>query len=151
MRKLLLFFFVLAVGFVSSGCSSNVAEPSAPATSGSDETSVDVTEKDFAIAMTPGTSSTQKVKFNIKNDGPTTHEFVVFKTDLALGDLPLSADGTEINETGAGITNVGEKEDIAKGATTTLAMTLQPGKYVMVCNLPTHYKLGMRTGFTVSS
>ena len=152
MRKVLLLFVVLTMGFVSSGCSDNTAEPSAgPSTSDSDETTVDVAEKDFGIAVTPGTASTRKVKFNITNAGPTTHEFVVFKTDLDLGALPLTSDGTAVNEEGAGVTHIDEKEDIAKGATTTLSVTLEPGKYAFVCNLPTHYKLGMRAGFTVSS
>jgi len=63
----------------------------------------------------------------------------------------LTSDGNAVNEDGAGVTHIDEKEDIAKGATTTLSVTLEPGKYVFVCNLPTHYKLGMRAGFTVSS
>jgi len=76
MRKVMLLLAVLTIGFVSS-CSDNAAEPSAgPATSGSDETTVDVAEKDFGITVAPGTSATRKVKFNISNEGPTTHEFV---------------------------------------------------------------------------
>jgi uncharacterized cupredoxin-like copper-binding protein len=62
----------------------------------------------------------------------------------------LSADGTEVNEDGPGIQHIDEKEDIAKDKTETLSATLEPGKYVFVCNLPTHYKLGMRAAFTVS-
>src|SRR4051794_29589015 len=82
-RKLLMLFAVLTLGFVASGCSDNAATPSAtPSSSGADEATVDVTEKDFAIAVTPGTASTGAVKFKITNTGPSTHEFVVFKTDL---------------------------------------------------------------------
>jgi uncharacterized cupredoxin-like copper-binding protein len=76
---------------------------------------------------------------------------VIFKTDLDPASLPLIADGTAVNEGGAGVTHITEKENIAKGATATLSATLQPGKYVLVCNLPTHYKLGMHAPFTVSS
>ena len=145
-------FAVLTLGFVASGCSDNAATPSeAASSSGAEETTVDVTEKDFAIAVTPGTASTGKVTFKITNAGPTAHEFVVFKTDLDQTALPLSTDGTEINEDGAGIQHIDEREDIAKDAAATLSVSLQPGKYVFVCNLPTHYKLGMHVPFTVSS
>ena len=146
-------FAVLTLGFVSSGCSNDtVAGPSAtPSTSGSDETTVDVAEKDFSLSVSPGSVSTHKVTFNISNEGPTTHEFVVFKTNLDPGALPLVSDGTAVNEDGAGVKHIDEREDIANGATATLSLTLDPGKYVLVCNLPTHYKLGMRAGFTVSS
>ena len=145
-------FAVLTLGFVASGCSDNTATPSTTqSSSGGDETTVDVAEKDFSIAVTPGTASTGRIKFKITNSGPTTHEFVVFKTDLDPAALPLTTDGTAVNEEGAGVTHIDEREDITNGSTGTLTVALQPGKYVMVCNLPTHYKLGMHAPFTVSS
>jgi len=151
-RKVGVLCAVLAIGLVWSGCSSNTARPSAtPKTSSGGGTTVAATEKDFAIALAPTAGSGPSVTFNITNAGPTTHEFVVFKTDLDPAALPLSTDGTEVNEDGPGVTHIGEKEDIAKDATVALTLTLQPGTYVMVCNLPTHYKLGMHAPFTVSS
>lgn len=150
MKRLMLLFAALSLGIAGSACGSNTPAASPSATT-SDDTSVDTVEKDFSIAVTPTSSTTRKVTFKITNQGPTAHEFVVFKTDLDPASLPLTADGTAVNEDGAGVTHIDEKEDIANGATTTLSLTLQPGKYVLICNLPTHYKLGMHAPFTVSS
>src|SRR4051794_8722592 len=57
-------------------------------------TTVDVVEKDFAIAPSPTDASAGTVSFAVTNEGPSTHEFVVFQTDLAPEDLPLADDGT---------------------------------------------------------
>src|SRR5437763_112186 len=35
------------------------------------------------------------------------------------------------------------------GQTMTLAITLAPGHYAVVCNLPGHYRMGMHQDFTV--
>lgn len=150
MKRLMVLLAALTMGITASACGSS-GPTASPSATESDETSVDTIEKDFSIAVTPTSSSTRKVTFKITNQGPTTHEFVVFKTDLDPASLPLIADGTAVNEDGAGVTHVDEKEDIANGATATLSLTLQPGKYVLICNLPTHHKLGMHAPFTVSS
>jgi uncharacterized cupredoxin-like copper-binding protein len=41
-------------------------------------------------------------------------------------------------------------EDITAGSTRDLTVDLQPGRYVLVCNIPGHYKLGMHTALTAS-
>jgi len=51
---------------------------------------------------------------------------------------------------------VDEIEDIPVGETQELTVTLAAGKYVLLCNIysatenEAHYKLGMRTGFSVT-
>jgi hypothetical protein len=47
-----------------------------------------------------------------------THEFVVFKTDLAADALPTASDGS-VDEEGEGVELVDEIEDIAVGDTPT--------------------------------
>jgi uncharacterized cupredoxin-like copper-binding protein len=112
-------------------------------------TTVDVVEKDFAIAPSPTDASAGTVAFAVTNEGPSTHEFVVFQTDLAPEDLPLADDGT-VDEEGEGLTSVDEIEDIAPGDTPTLEVSLDAGSYVLICNIPGHYGQGMHAGFTVS-
>jgi uncharacterized cupredoxin-like copper-binding protein len=109
---------------------------------------VNATEKDFAIALDPSTTDSGQVSFEITNDGPSTHEFVVFKTDLAPDALPLNDDG-DVDEEGKGVTHLDEVEDIAAGSTESLDVSLDPGSYVVICNLPGHYKLGMHAPLTV--
>ena len=43
----------------------------------------------------------------------------------------------------------GQVEGIAAGETATLTVELEPGHYVIVCNLPVHYSKGMRADFDV--
>jgi uncharacterized cupredoxin-like copper-binding protein len=55
-----------------------------------------------------------------------------------------------VNEDGQGVEHVDEVENVTPGATKQLAVDLKPGRYVLVCNIPGHYKLGMRTAVVVS-
>jgi len=136
-----------------AACSSNNdnGSSSGSTTGGSSATSggVGATEKDFAITLDPSTASAGSVTFNIDNQGPATHEFVVFKTDLAPDALPTASDGT-VDEEGKGVQHIDEVEDIAAGSTETLTTDLKAGSYVVICNLPGHYEQGMHAPLTVS-
>jgi uncharacterized cupredoxin-like copper-binding protein len=125
------------------------ATTTAPAsTGGTVATTVNATEKDFAISLDETQVSSGDVTFDVANQGPSTHEFVVFRTDLAQDQLPTGSDGT-VNEDAKGLTHVDEVEDIASGSAGTLDVTLQPGHYVFICNLPGHYAAGMHAEVTV--
>jgi uncharacterized cupredoxin-like copper-binding protein len=107
------------------------------------------TVREYRVTVDPAEASAGKVNFNVHNEGKITHEFVIFKTDLAPDELPLNKDGDAVDEEGAGVTHVDEIEDIETGTTRKLSVELGAGKYVLICNLPTHYKLGMHTAFEV--
>jgi uncharacterized cupredoxin-like copper-binding protein len=113
---------------------------------------VGVTLRDFAIDLDRSSATSGEVTFSIRNDGPSPHELVVFRTDLAPDALPTVEESgvPVVDEEGEGVTLVDEVEDIAPGETADLTVTLQPGSYVLVCNLPAHYQQGMRAAFTVS-
>lgn len=90
--------------------------------------------------------------FVVTNTADQEHEFVIFKTDLAADQLPLTADGTQVDEEGQGVTHIDELGGIQAGETQTLKVSLQPGKYVAICNLTdpsSHYMAGMHYAFTV--
>jgi len=142
--------------FAATACSSSSSTPSStggvsssPAVTESPEgTTVGVTMADFSIDLANATTTSGEISFDVKNDGPSVHEFVVLQTDLAPDALPVTDE--QAAEEGDGIVHEGEVEDIASGQTQTLALRLDPGNYVLVCNLTGHYELGMRTGFTVT-
>jgi plastocyanin len=56
------------------------------------------------------------------------------------GKLPTLPDGS-VNE--EALKSPGEIPDVAAGATKSTNLDLQPGRYVMFCNLPGHYAAGM--------
>jgi len=102
----------------------------------------------FKIDM-PATIKAGQVTFHVSNDDTSdTHEFVIFKTDLAPGNLPLDDSGN-VDETAPSLTHIDEIPDMAPGDVKDLTVTLDPGNYVAICNLPGHYQAGMFTGFTV--
>jgi uncharacterized cupredoxin-like copper-binding protein len=111
--------------------------------------SVSVTEKDFAIAPTAPAAAAGLVDFAVNNAGPSEHEFLIFKTDLAADKLPLGSDG-RVDENAAGATKVFDSgSNIAVGGSKTFQTALTPGNYVLVCNLPGHYAAGMHTTITL--
>jgi uncharacterized cupredoxin-like copper-binding protein len=142
----------LAVALVGAACGGDEDETSAPPASGGTDTGmgtpISVTEKDFSIAVDPASAAAGEISFEVTNDGPSVHEFVVFKTDLAPDALPT--DGATVDEEGEGLTAVDEIEDIAVGSTQTLDVDLDAGNYVLICNIAGHYESGMHTAFTVT-
>ncbi len=139
---------LVAVTALIAACSSSGSSPS---TGAAGPTDVSAGLSEFNIDLAANTGSAGSVTFDLKNNGTTTHEFVVFKTDLPPDQLPLSADGTEVDEEGAGITAVDEVEDIEAGATANLTVDLPAGHYVVICNLPAHYTSGMHAEFTTTA
>ena len=76
---------------------------------------------------------------------------MIFKTDLAPDQLPLNAEGA-VDEAGAGVTHIDEVE-VEPGQAADLAVNLEAGNYVMICNIndnnEMHYTHGMYQAFTV--
>jgi uncharacterized cupredoxin-like copper-binding protein len=115
---------------------------------------VGATLEDFSITLDSDSASAGEVTFSIQNNGPSVHEFVVIKTDLAPDALPTTEeDGvTIVDEEGQGIEPVDEVEDIPVGESPELTVNLDAGSYVIICNISEnggHYLNGMHTGFTV--
>ena len=124
-------------------------------TGSGDGGTVAVTLQEFSIGTVPASAPAGAVTFDVSNIGPDdVHEFVVISTDLDPTELPTGEDGAVL-ETGEGMKVIDEIEDLAVDASETLAVDLEAGPYVLICNIYTkaekesHYQEGMRTGFTV--
>ena len=111
---------------------------------------VTATLSQFKVELGAASAPAGSVTFEVTNGGTVEHEFVVFKTDLAPDKLPLSADGKSVDEEGAGVTAVDEIPEFEPGKTETLTVDLPAGKYVLICNVPTHYTSGMHAEFTTN-
>ena len=115
----------------------------------SDDGGIDVTVSDFKVEPAETSAPAGELTFDITNDAEHTHEFVIFKTDLAPDALPVGDDG-DVDEEGEGVEHIDEIEDITGGSTQSLTVSLDAGNYVFICNLPGHYEQGMHAAFTVS-
>ena len=123
------------------------AEPAptaaAPAPDGGAVVEVSLTE--FSVAPAAETVAADGVTFRVANDGAVLHEFVVVRSDLASDALPVAggvADESQLDV-------VGRIEQWGGGESRETALSLTAGKYLLICNLPGHYQLGMAAAFTV--
>jgi uncharacterized cupredoxin-like copper-binding protein len=144
MRHLSMSAAALLIAVVlTSGCGGS---PDTAATGVAGDGTIVTTEKDFGIALEETSTPAGSTTFDITNDGPSTHELVVFKSDLAEDALPV--DGSTVTE--ADLDLVDEVEDIAPGVGTSLTVDLEPGSYVVICNVEGHYGAGMHAALTVT-
>ena len=104
---------------------------------------VKITLKEFKLQPAPKAVKAGPVTFTVTNAGSIVHEVVVIKTDAAPGSLPVTND--RVGEKGA----IGEVPDVPPGKTKQVTLNLKAGKYVLLCNLKGHYKLGQWSAFTV--
>jgi uncharacterized cupredoxin-like copper-binding protein len=112
-------------------------------------TPVNVLLDDFRVRQDAAVVPAGTVSFRILNQGPTTHEVIVVRTDLAPDKLPLQPDGLTVNEEAPGIDLLDEVEGLDIDDRETLALRLAPGHYVLYCNLEGHYLGGMHEALTV--
>ena len=133
---------VLVASAVAVGIAYSVKGSSGPG-------DVQVTTVDFKVLM-PTTLTVGKHTMGLTNTGKVPHEVVIFKTDIPANHLPLNAEG-DVNEDSPLLTNVADSGDALKpgGTKSFTSSALTPGHYVAVCNLPGHYKLGMRLNISV--
>ena len=123
----------------SSTSNDTAAKPKAAAPSSGP---VKVNLDEWKVAPSATSLAAGKVKITAANDGKTTHEMVVLRTDKPAASL---GKGSRVSESGS----VGEISDLKAGASASKTFDLKPGHYVLICNLPGHYSAGMRTDLTV--
>jgi uncharacterized cupredoxin-like copper-binding protein len=109
-----------------------------------------VTLRDFRISASVARVPPGAVRVVVDNRGPSTHEFVVFKTDLLPEALPLGPDGLSVDEESSQLEAVDELTDVPVGTSGILDLHLAAGRYVLACNLEGHYLGGMRLRLEVA-
>lgn len=93
-----------------------------------------------------------EVEFVVKNEGGDEHELEIVAAETAQA-LPTDEDGAaQVSED----QEVGEIEDVEPGATKRATFDLEPGSYVLICNIveeeedgtvESHFEEGMHTLF----
>ncbi len=118
--------------------------PSSPA--GADAT-VNISHGEFFVTASLPSVEEGNITFNISNDGEIIHEFKVAKSDLPPDALPYNETDFVVDESQV---NVLSGTDIfGPGETRTLTVGMEPGNYVLFCNVPSHYSAGSFVGFQV--
>lgn len=102
---------------------------------------------DNAIQIDTDTTRAGNVTFEVSNEtkSNTQHEFVVLRTDTDEARLPVH--NGQVTE--SRFRKMGEVEDLDKHSTKRLSLKLVPGHYVLICNRPGHYEMGMHKSFVV--
>jgi uncharacterized cupredoxin-like copper-binding protein len=105
-------------------------------------------EQSYEIALSTSAVPAGKATFDVTNVATVPHTFIVLQTDLPADQLPLTANNTADLES-ADIEVIQDVEGVQPCAPQEVNLTLKPGSYVAICNLPGHYASGMRAAFTV--
>ena len=96
-----------------------------------------------------------QVSFLVSNTGSLTHELIVLPLDAgspvgvrAIGSDARVDETTSLGEASANC-GEGEGDGIQPDRSGWVTLTLAPGRYELICNLPRHYAAGMRALLTV--
>jgi uncharacterized cupredoxin-like copper-binding protein len=104
------------------------------------------TLKDTTIQLDQPSAASGTVTFKVVNAGSVVHSLILLKTDVPHDKLALDPkDASKVDPAGL----LRETGQIPVGQTKEFSVKLAPGNYVLVCNEPAHYQIGMHLGFTV--
>ena len=104
----------------------------------------------MGVTLDKTTIAPGPVEFDIKNMSKNMmHEALIAPWSGDLKALPYDDGNAFVKENA--IPDLQGQEDMKPGTETTLRLTLKPGSYIVFCNQPGHYKMGMYARFTVGS
>lgn len=110
-----------------------------------EDSTINVTFSEWSLKVDEDEAHAGEVVFSISNGGAVPHELVVVSSDLAADALPTA--GGMVDETQVNV--IGRTAQLAGAGTSEDSFSLEAGSYVLICNIPAHYDLGMWVAFTV--
>ena len=129
-----------------AGCGGEDGESAAP--DGSAEI-VAIAMGDYFFDPQDATAPSGALTLQAQNNGTVEHELEILSTDADPSALPVSGDEVDTEALEAnGARELGELE-AEPGESQSIAVDLAPGRYVMICNLPGHYRQGMWGTITI--
>ena len=135
-----------AVSVLLLAACSSAGGTGATKVNGASARTVNATLTDSKIVLDQASVPSGKITFQVKNAGTMVHEVVVLKTDLAADKILADPDEAgKMSEDGS----QGESGDLDPSTVKTFTLDLEPGNYVLICNQPAHYALGMHIPFVV--
>ena len=107
------------------------------------------------VLASPASIPAGTASLRVINTGAMTHELVVLPLTAGqpAGARAVGPDGT-VSEAGSlaeasATCGAGHGDGIAPGTASWVTLTLRPGRYELICNLPGHYAMGMHTALNV--
>ncbi len=100
---------------------------------------------EFKVTVSPETAPPGPTTFDVINAGAIIHNLRVIKSDLAPDALPVT--NNMVDESQVDVV-ASSDSDLDAGTSVTVDAPLDPGSYVLICNIPTHYDAGMHAAFT---
>ena len=139
------FRLLVSLGIItiaSLACASGAA-PAAVGGAGTDTNSqlIGVTLGEFSVKTDTAEVPAGKVTFAVRNDGTAKHELVVLESNDA--NLAVDSQTGKAAEDTNGVKHIGEIDGLDSGKTKALTLDLPAGTYLLICNIPGHYHLGM--------
>jgi len=109
----------------------------------------DMSKATMGIKLSQDSAPHGVVGFKVKNDSKDTiHEMIVVKLAKPGTELPYIESEQRVDEDKAG--DKGEVSELEPGQSGSLTLNLEPGDYLLYCNVAGHYVAGMWTEFTVT-
>jgi len=103
----------------------------------------------MGISIDSPTVKAGKITFNVENDSNSmVHEMLVVRVAGFEDSLPYDEKAERILEDR--VADFGEVSELEPHQSGVLTVNLKPGKYMLICNIPGHYKAKMYTELLVT-
>jgi uncharacterized cupredoxin-like copper-binding protein len=103
----------------------------------------------MAVRIDHDTVKAGQVRFDVTNwSRGMIHEMMIVAVDNPQAPLPYDYTQTKVAEDQVKV--LGDTENLQPNASKSLEVTLAPGTYLLICNVPGHYAAGMVTPLSVT-
>ncbi len=107
--------------------------------------------KEWAISLSGTSAPAGEVTFGLTNVGNIPHKFIVLRSELSGEELLSQIDPASSRLDEAALDVIGEQAEFSPGKTKTLTLSLEPGRYVVLCNVAGHFGSGMHADLEITA
>jgi uncharacterized cupredoxin-like copper-binding protein len=105
--------------------------------------------KEWAITLSAAKHVAGSIEFNLTNEGTMAHEFLVVRSDKSAKQLLDEVSETTSRLDEATLDVIDEQAEWEPNTPGMVTVTLEPGNYVVLCNIAGHYAQGMYADLVV--